>query len=69
MKRNHYEQFEEGSSSDVRPDFPSYRIRIDDEHRERLLKMLIDFDIELRVKGRLPVSPLWQRLSRHDVQF
>ncbi len=43
-------------SADDRPDFNSFLKQVDDEHRDQLLRMLLDIDVELRLKAGHAVS-------------
>ena len=48
--------FEENWSKDERPQFDSYLNRVDESHRDQLLLMLVEIDVDLRRKNDLPVS-------------
>lgn len=49
--------FEEGWSADTQSQFDEFLKQVDDEHRERLLRMLLEVDVELRLKAGQQVTP------------
>ena len=64
------DQFEERWSPDGKIEFDGYLSQIHAEHRERLMRMLLEVDVELRTKQELPVSSQdYEHLSESAVAF
>ena len=50
-------EFEEGWSVNKKSDLATFLDRIDELHREQLLRMLLDVDVELQKQAGQPISP------------